>query len=77
MGRAAVVGLEAQAIKEGADGYVTKQSEDFTSRKFLGMLSKIVQKYTSSPKHPLQSISMLESVSQRLSQIQSAENATG
>lgn len=70
-------GLEQKAMEEGADGYVTKQSEGFTSKGFLGLLSTIVQKYTSSPKHPMQSISMLESVAARLSKIQSAENATG
>jgi len=68
-------GLEKQALDEGADGYITKQSDGFTSKGFLGLLSTIVQKYTSSPKHPLQSISMLESVASRLSKIQSAENA--
>jgi CheY-like chemotaxis protein len=68
--------LEKQVLEEGADGYITKQSDSFTSKGFLNLLSTIVQKYTSSPKHPMQSISMLESVASKLSKIQSIENAT-
>lgn len=67
-------GLEKIAVEQGADGLVTKQSENFTAKGFLQVLAAIMQRYKSTVKNPTRSIDILEVTSRKLAELQSNEN---
>lgn len=58
----------------GADGFVTKQSDDFSSKGFLQLLAAIVKRYTMEAKPHQQSITLLDKVATKLAALQTHEN---
>lgn len=67
--------LAAAVTDAGADGFLTKQSDDFSSKGFLQLLATIVQRYTTQAKPHQQSITLLERVATKLASLQTNENA--
>lgn len=58
----------------GADGLVTKQSDDFSSKGFLQLLAAIVRRYTMEPRLHQHSITLLDKVASKLAKLQTHEN---
>lgn len=67
----------AEAVTSaGADGFVTKQSPEFSSKGFLQLLAAIVKRYTMEAKPHQQSIALLDKVATKLAELQTNENIT-
>jgi CheY-like chemotaxis protein len=65
--------LEKTLLQEGADGFIFKMSDRFSTTGFLQILAAIVQKYMGSPGNPMQSIKTLQKVSAKLAQLHYGE----
>jgi CheY-like chemotaxis protein len=64
-----IPGIEAEAIEQGADAFIFKQGETFTSKGFLNIIGTLVTKFLSEPTHYKRSVDFLEQVSSRLAQL--------
>lgn len=71
-----IPGLEADSIASGADGFVFKQGDNFTSQGFLKVIGVLVAKFMSKPSHYNRSLTLLEQVSNKLAEIRKHENPT-
>lgn len=69
-----IPGIENAAICNGADGFIFKQGDSFTSHGFLNIIAALVSKFMTEPTHYNRSVSFLEQVSSKLAKLKTSEN---